>query len=410
MWRKALKIIQRAIFEGINRVLPVKKNTAFFMATGEHYADNPKYVSEKLHDLEPAVQIYWMLAKDNNEAIPEYVKPIYCDNSYSWACAKWSHRAQIVVNNGAGQLGYAKMPRFSRFLLERKGQIIICTWHGTPLKKIGGSEQSTTEFARANFQNYATFILAGCQYNKEIFQKDLYLRGKVPVCLTGTPRNDVLVLPDSDRAARLKTKLKLPTEKKIVLFAPTFRKNTAQNGGVQLEQIDVSAWLDALSARFGGEWVLAVRFHAFVNKSLNIAEFIEKYPGKVVSGNLGSDMAEYLQCVDALITDYSSSMFDFVFTEKPCFLYAYDLEEYKQERGVYLNIEELPFPLAATSSELVDRIKSFDAIKYSKDVEKMLHDLGNVEDGHAAERVVESILHFIKTGEKKPPREAPLQQ
>jgi CDP-glycerol glycerophosphotransferase len=101
------------------------------------------------------------------------------------------------------------------------------------------------------------------------------------------------------------------------------------------------------------------------------------------------DMQDLLCAVDVLITDYSSSIWDFSFTHKPCFLYAPDLEEYKSNRDFYTPIEEWPFPLAKTNQELIENIKNFDSKEYIGKVNKHHKELGSYETGHATE-------HFCK--------------
>ena len=123
---------------------------------------------------------------------------------------------------------------------------------------------------------------------------------------------------------------------------------------------------------------------------------------QLINGNIGDDMAEYLACTDILITDYSSSMFDFALTGKPCFLFAPDREHYeKKERGFYLDYDSLPFPISYTNEELIKNIQKFDDAAYRERVLRFLEEIGNVEDGKASERIAQCIVHFIETGEKK---------
>lgn len=97
-------------------------------------------------------------------------------------------------------------------------------------------------------------------------------------------------------------------------------------------------------------------------------------------------MQELLCAADILITDYSSSIWDFSFTYRPCFLYAPDLAKYEAESGFFVPIEDWPFPLAETNEELIENIKNFDSKKYIEDVKKHHRDLGSYETGHATER------------------------
>ena len=113
-------------------------------------------------------------------------------------------------------------------------------------------------------------------------------------------------------------------------------------------------------------------------------------------------MAEYLACADVLLTDYSSSMFDFALTGRPCFLFAPDREHYeKRERGFYMSYDALPFPASYTGGELLEKIKTFDKESYKQKIAKFLAAIGDAEDGRASERITRCIIHFIRKGEKK---------
>ena len=119
----------------------------------------------------------------------------------------------------------------------------------------------------------------------------------------------------------------------------------------------------------------------------------EKYGGKIINGNKNDDMAEYLACTDFLITDASSSMFDFALTGRPCALYFPDLKNYQgKERGFYIPIESLPFPCAETFLNFIEVVKDFDKVQYSQKIAKMMEEFGYVEDENSAKKVAEFVL------------------
>ena len=108
-------------------------------------------------------------------------------------------------------------------------------------------------------------------------------------------------------------------------------------------------------------------------------------------------MSDYFSCADILITDASSSMFDFALTKKPCFLYFPDIENYRdKERGFYMEIEELPFPISVSFLDLLQSMDAFDKSNYEKRVEILLKKIGSENDGNASERVVNYILNSHK--------------
>ena len=112
------------------------------------------------------------------------------------------------------------------------------------------------------------------------------------------------------------------------------------------------------------------------------------------------DMQELLCAADILITDYSSSMWDYSFTYKPCFIYANDLDQYKIERDFHTPVNEWPFTIAISNEELAENILEFDQDKYIEKIKKHHHDLGSFEDGHATEKVAK-LINDICSGEMK---------
>lgn len=217
----------------------------------------------------------------------------------------------------------------------------------------------------------------------------------------GTPRNDIFFNKSIDIKS-VKEKLKLPLDKKIIIYAPTFRDNDINNSGIsQMQQINFEQLFKSLSNRFGGDWVFVFRVHSVVSQEINTEELTRKHGCKFINGNIGDDMMEYLVCSDVLLTDYSSSMFDFALTKRPCFLYCQDLDNYKNNvRGFYFSIDKLPFPISSNSENLCDSIVNFDSEIYECKVNSFLKEIGNIEDGHASERVVQDIKYFMDTGVK----------
>ena len=111
-----------------------------------------------------------------------------------------------------------------------------------------------------------------------------------------------------------------------------------------------------------------------------------------------ADMQELICAADVLITDYSSSVWDFSLTGKPCFIYANDLSAYKEERNFYTPIEEWPFALAETNEELHENILNFDPEVYKHKVEEHHKELGSYETGHACEALYELLETLCKKG------------
>jgi len=387
------------------RTARIKKNTFVFTSFSGHYSDNPKYISEELHRQCPNAKIIWLVSKENIKILPSYVKG-YIIGTQEADMLQAS--AEVIIDNVYGDRAYTSTKKsfsemfkkvFFQFCYGKKQQKIFTTWHGTPLKCMGrdqvGSEVS--DFVCGNIH-----MVLG---NSFTAQKMKHLTfDKIPMKVIGTPRNDIL-FSDKTQIKKIRCKLGLPIDKKIVLFAPTFRndgkdvedKNIARSGLDQLNEIDLDKLFQTLTAKFDGDWIMICRFHYHVEELVNWEVLESKYSGRIVNGNLHDDMAEYLACTDVLITDASSSMFDFSLTMKPCFLYFPDLDNYeKKERGFYLTPSSLPFPISKTAKSLYESIESFDGKKYISSIKSMHKKLGFVDSPNSSQKVVEFILKRCK--------------
>ena len=381
--------------------IAVKQNRWVFTSFGGHYSDNPKYISQKLHELDPSAEIVWIVDPKYREILPDYVT--YADIHSE--DAKWYvHTSEILVDNGYAQKGFyyhnsvfEKIKAFLKgFLYNKRSQKIYTTWHGTPLKRMGRDQLGNEDICGFYCGNITGFF--NNRHTADILKHMTF--DKMKTELLGSPRNDLLFC-DEVKSLELKEKLGLPEGKKVVLFAPTFRndgkdiegKNIDRSGLDQLKEMNIPQLFAALSEKFGGEWVLVCRFHYYVDAMVDWDALDHNYPGQIINGNLHDDMAEYLACTDVLLTDASSSMFDFALTKRPCFLYFPDLEHYRNsERGFYISLESLPFPCADNFEGLIHCVDKFDFEKYSDGVDEMQNRFGGIDDAFASERVVKYIM------------------
>ena len=177
----------------------------------------------------------------------------------------------------------------------------------------------------------------------------------------------------------------IPENHKLLLYAPTFRADKKAN----TMGMDFAALGEALKKRGDGEWTLGCRLHP------NILE--DTQAENCVIMTKYSDMQELLCAANMLITDYSSCMFDMAIADKPCMLFVPDLMQYtSNERGLYFDIEELPFPIAQDMDTLCDTLIHFDETSYQKNLHCFMDQIGSYEDGKAAERVAQYIWGRVK--------------
>lgn len=371
--------------------------TVLFTSFEGQYNDNPKYISEQLHKLDKHIRIIWAKSWKGKDSMPAYVKIV---PYYSIAFQIASVRSHVLVDNVVGYRW-----RFAKFgdvhikkRMQFKNQLNISTWHGTPIKKIGRHEYNLQD--DIGFISSCDYLIAGCRYTQERLSEAF---SPIPVRLTGTPRNDILVNGLSKKQkSDLKNRLGLPEEKSIILFAPTFRKSSVYSGSKQMEEFDIPRIIGLVTNYITHkECIFVYRVHHTVLKELKRLDVSEKLAGQVFDGNIHDDMAEYLAVADVLITDYSGSIFDFALTGRPCFLYTPDRENYiNDERGTYIPLEFLPYPYADTTNELYDNIKNYKSNGSRERIVEFNKKIGNTETGHAAKDIAEYIVSFMKNGEK----------
>ena len=143
-----------------------------------------------------------------------------------------------------------------------------------------------------------------------------------------------------------------------------------------------------MGKRFGNEWVVAIRLHP---RAKSCAEEIIPQANYIFDATNYPDIQELLSAADAVITDYSSCVFDFMLSQKPAFIYAPDMESYDTERGFYYPLAATPFPIAVNNTQLNENILNFDYDKYVQRVKDFTKEKGCIEDGKASQRVVELI-------------------
>ena len=179
-------------------------------------------------------------------------------------------------------------------------------------------------------------------------------------------------------------------DEKILIYAPTFR-----NGFVSdTHGLDFAAVRNAMKTRFGGEWVIFYRGHGFVEGEVTVEERVTDVTGY-------ADMQELIASADAMISDYSSAMWDMIFTGKPIFVYAPDMENYDEnERSFAYPVNKWPYPIAESNKALTEKIISFDENEFNERIKKHLEEAGSYEDGKAADRTA-FLIEEISQRRKK---------
>ncbi len=352
----------------------------WWAADGGLYADSPRAVHEELVRRGEPLRHLWT-SVDLQAELPQTAECVR-HRSPEWFEALAT--AKYIVTS-------THLPTYFR---RRKGQVVLQTWQGTPLKRIG-TDFEKVWFTDAGYLEHLkeevpqwSLLVAGSRWAAPVLRRAFDYRGKL--LESGYPRNDLLFAPDREKTAeRVRERLGLPEGKQVVLYAPTFREDRRlPEGGYQLNlQLDLAAARAAL----GDDQVLLVRGHEVVRGQLP-----EAGNGYVWDVSTYPDMAELLLIADVLVTDYSAAVFDFMNTGRPVLFFTYDLEHYRDNlRGFSLDLEaSAPGPLLSTSAEVVAALGDLPKVtaECADKYEAFREAYCDLDDGAAAARVVDALL------------------
>ncbi len=286
-------------------------------------------------------------------------------------------------------------------LTKKKGQVYVQCWHGTPIKKlrcdieVDGSVLNTIKEIRKRNDIDAKrfdYFISPSKYCTEKFISAFNLKklNKENIIIEkGYPRNDFLFNKTQKDITLIKEKLKIPINKKVIFYLPTFRDNQHTSGiGYTYElQID----FDRLRKAIGDEYVVLFSPHYFIANSIDLS----KYEGFVINVARYDEINELYLVSDIIMTDYSSVFFDFANLKRPIVFYMYDYDLYQSRlRDFYISLDELPGPITRTQEELEKCIINIETEfpKYERKYEDFNKKYNYLDDGNASERVIKEIF------------------
>lgn len=345
---------------------------------GAQYGCNPKYLSEFFVQNYPEWDVAWGFT-DPAEYTSIPVRIVrYSSLRFLYELAT----CQVFVTN------YRMLDFFKR----RKGQLYVQTWHSSlRLKAIEADAgaaipESYVRMAK-NDSRQISLLLSGCEKSTEIFRRAFWYDGEI--LPSGTPRIDLLISNPPESRLQIKQKLGIDGGARLVLYAPTFRENKTGNP----YDLDMDTLFSCLRMKWGGDWLVLLRLHPHMR---NVSGKWEAASVPSLDVTSYDDIQELLCISDVVISDYSSLVFDFAYTGRPCFLYTPDLETYlHKERNLYFNLDDLPFPVIQDNGELATIISDFDTADYHSRVETFLKKTGSYETGHSCERVCKAIMERL---------------
>ena len=277
--------------------------------------------------------------------------------------------------------------------------MVINTWHGGGPYKVTGTDAINNIWYARDMQYTASkvnYILSSCNVFSEEEARGMgFSADQVVNC--GMPRMDFFFNKQfmADTRQKVFGEFGIPSASKLVIYAPTFRGLFESYESVIADnvlELNYHQLLTALKKRFGGEWVFAVRLHP----RLKDVKFADK---DLINMSYYPDAEELLIAADILVTDYSSVMWDFSFSQKPVLLFAPDINDYEVKRGFYLPPEQWPFPIATTNDEMADNIQSYNSDAYLKQLDQHYIEAGSYEKGIACETVKQLIDQHIRKWE-----------
>lgn len=349
----------------------------------KQYGCNPRYLTEYVLQNYPDMELWWVFRRGvDTTAVDPRVKIV---RFRSWQYYKLLATAEFLVTN-------ARTNPHRIYWHKRKDQKYLMLWHaGVALKRVERDAEAQLSFSyirRAKSDSkVCDLMISGSRMHTELIYSSFWYDGEVLEC--GIPRNDIFFNKGQHTVFRERvTKMYgIDTESRIVLYAPTFRRD----GSIEPYRINWAKVIPALQKKFGGDKVsVIVRLHPNLMGKVDTSSLVA-YDG-VVDGTMYHDMQELLCVADMLITDYSSSMFDFSLQGKPCLLYAPDMALY--DRGYYFNLKELPYPYSENEIELISNIENFDAVAYAHDLDEFLAQrVGVKERGDAAKSLAQWMAH-----------------
>lgn len=372
--------LQRFFYPQLRRREPLREAVFYDCFYGRQYSDSPRAVYERLVERDLPLEHYWSVQNRQFE-VPAPAKSVTY-GSRAWYEALGTSK-YIVTNT-----------HLPNWFQRREGQIVVQTWHGTPLKKIAfdvpdlkTADPDYLKKIALEIPNWS-YLVSPNEFCTEQLPKAFAYDG--PVLETGYPRNDVFYRDDTEALrSRLVKLLGLPADKKLVLYAPTWRDNEFYGRGRY--KFTSPFDFDAAKRDLGDEYVMLVRRHPNI---------VDPVPGAgegfVWDVSLYPDVAELLAVSDALITDYSSLMFDFANTGRPMLFYAYDLDDYRDNlRGFYFDFEStVPGPILTTTEATVEALRDLPAVaaEYAERYGEFQRRFCGPEDGNASDRLIDEVF------------------
>ncbi|WP_328544719.1 bifunctional glycosyltransferase family 2 protein/CDP-glycerol:glycerophosphate glycerophosphotransferase [Streptomyces europaeiscabiei] len=367
------------LYHEVFRRMPMRRRLVVFEShLGRQYSDSPRAIYEEMRRQGLDFEAVWSYT-GRPEGFPADATLV---RRWSLPYLRALARAEFWIDNQSFPLKLTKRP----------GTTYIQTWHGSALKRMGFDEPGWKLKSRAEqaeqqrtLDRFDHFLIRS-EHDVRTLAKAFRLREKV-LLRVGYPRNDALVRArGAAERPSLAAELGIPADRRILLYAPTFRHQGQRRFTLPFD-------VERFAESFGDEYVLLVRAHY-----LNHVVLPPSVRGRVIDVSAHHDVTPVLALADALITDYSSVMFDYALLDRPMLFFTHDYEEYVHEgRGTYFDLpERAPGPIVRTEDELHSVLRSMSldeqTLKYAAARERFTAAFGEYDKGTAAQSVVDQFF------------------
>ncbi|MEU0189053.1 CDP-glycerol glycerophosphotransferase family protein [Streptomyces afghaniensis] len=374
---------------------PVDPHLAVFSAYWNRgVACNPAAIAAKLAELAPQIHPMWVVTEENAALLPPGTDHVVPGSRRYWEVLA---TAKYLVNN----------VNFPNAVVKRPDAIHLQTHHGTPLKRMGIDQMAYPAAAQGlDFQALLERIdkwdysVSANSHTTRMWER-AYPSHYVSLD-HGYPRNDIYYTAGAEDVRGVRDRLGIAPGRRAVLYAPTHRDYEAG----WTPRLDLAALAD----RLGDDTVLLVRGHYFYGGAASPLTNLRR-TGRIIDVSSYDPVEELCLAADALVTDYSSIMFDYANLDRPIVIYADDWETYRTTRGVYFDLmAEAPGPVARTQEELTE-ILTTEAWRdegAAKARAVFRRRFCEYDDGRAAERVVRRV--FLGQDERSLPPVLPIEE
>lgn len=384
-FKKVIRKIGQFVIMILNRIFilfPLVNNRVLFISDDRAVlGGNLKSIYDYLPDnkYEKIIQIK---SKDAKTSLKTKIKKVYYLSTSKY----------ILLEDLVQATSYMKV---------RKNQELVQLWHGPGAFKKFGHSREKTDLKRIHkgYKKYTKVITSSEAIRPcyaEAFSIDIE-----KVQAKGFPRTDIFFNKEyiNSKKAEILEKYPFMKGKKVILFAPTYRGTQYYDADYDIEKLDLEKIYKKLKQQ---NYIFIFKWHPFIynkisSKKQNTKKFnkYKKYSDFYYDLSEERDINDLMLVTDILITDYSSLIFDYVFVNKPIIYFAYDLELYENDRGLYFPFKEYVYgKVAKTNEELINAIQSESLEEEKRKVFK--EKFVEACDGHSTEKTCKWIFETKK--------------